>query len=134
MGSDMTFAEVAEGVRATLAAYTHALDDGRTDDVVATFCPDGVVEIPGMGTHGGHDALRTAYAGWAPRRPQRHLVLNTHVTEWSTTEAEAISDVIFILKGGSGWAIQLVGRYHDTLRRDGGTWRFHRRVATFVQE
>ena len=131
--SDMTFADVAEGVRATIAAYTQALDDGRTDDVVAPFCPDGVCDIPGMGTHEGHDALRTAYAGWAPRRPQRHLVLNTHVTEWGSDEAEAISDVVFILKGKDGWAVQLVGRYHDTLHRDGGTWRFHRRVATFVE-
>ena len=89
--SDTTFAEVAEGVRATLAAYTQALDDGRTDDVVATFCPDGVCDIPGMGTHAGHDALRAAYAGWAPRRPQRHLVLNTLVTDWYGDEAEAIS-------------------------------------------
>ena len=129
--SDKTFAEVAEGVRATIAAYTQALDDGRTDDVVATFCPDGVCDIPSMGTHEGHDALRAAYAGWAPRRPQRHLVLNTLVTDWSGDEAEAISDVVFILQGKSGWAIQLVGRYHDTLHRDGGTWRFHRRVATF---
>ena len=129
--SDTTFAEVAEGVRATLAAYTQALDDGRTDDVVATFCPDGVCDIPGMGTHEGHDALRAAYAGWAPRRPQRHLVLNTLVTGWSSDEAEAMSDVVFILQGKSGWAIQLVGRYHDTLHRDGGSWRFHRRVAAF---
>jgi hypothetical protein len=131
MTTDTTFADVAEGVRATIAAYTQALDDGRTDDVVATFCPDGACDIPGMGTHEGHDALRAAYAGWAPRRPQRHLVLNTLVTGWRDGEAEAISDVVFILKGGSGWAIQLVGRYHDTLHRDGGTWRFHRRVATF---
>jgi hypothetical protein len=130
--ADTSFADVAEGVRATIAAYTQALDDGRTDDVVATFCPDGVCDIPGMGTHEGHDALRAAYAGWAPQRPQRHLVLNTHVTEWRSDEAQAISDVIFILKGESRWAIQLVGRYHDTLHRDGGTWRFHRRVATFV--
>ena len=47
--STTTFADVAEGVRATIAAYTHALDDGRTDDVVATFCPDGVVRHPGHG-------------------------------------------------------------------------------------
>ena len=129
--SDMTFADVAEGVRATIAAYTQALDDGRTDDVVATFCPDGLIDLPGMGTHEGHDALRTAYAGWAPRRPQRHLVLNTHVTDWSDDEATAVSDVIFILLGKAGWAIQLVGRYHDTLHHDDGTWRFHRRVAVF---
>ena len=131
MPNELRFADVAEGVRATIAAYTQALDDGRTDDVVATFCPDGLIDLPGMGTHEGHDALRTAYAGWAPRRPQRHLVLNTHVTGWSDDEAEAVSDVVFILLGKGGWSIQLVGRYRDTLHRDGGTWRFHRRVAVF---
>ena len=127
-----TFADVAEGVRATIAAYTQALDDGRTDDVVATFCPDGGCDIPGLGTYDGHDALRAAYAKWTPRRPQRHLVLNTLVTEWSDEEATAISDVVFLLLGDAGWAIQLVGRYEDTLHRDGGSWRFHRRTASFV--
>ncbi len=132
MSAATSYAEVVEGVRAALAAYTQALDDGRTDDVVATFCPDGACEIPGMGTHEGLDALRAAYAGWVPRRPQRHLVLNTLVTDWADHEATAVSDVIFILQGKEGWAIQLVGRYHDTLHRDGDTWRFHRRVAEFV--
>ena len=132
MTTETTFADVAEGVRAAIAAYTLALDDGRTDDVVATFCPDGVCDIPGLGTHEGHDALREAYARVAPRRPQRHLVLNTLVTDWNGDEARAISDVIFILQGDSGWAIKLVGRYHDTLHHNGGTWRFHRRAAEFV--
>lgn len=127
-----TYAEVVEGIRATIAAYTHALDDGRTDDVVATFCPDGVVDIPGMGTHVGHDALRAAYSKLTPRRPQRHLVVNTLVSDWNEHEATAISDVIFLLQGDSGWAIQIVGRYHDTLHHDDGTWRFHHRAATFV--
>ena len=82
MSKTRAYAEVVEGIRATIAAYAQALDDGRTDDVVATFCPDGVSEIAGMGTYEGHDALREAYAGWKPRRPQRHLVLNTLVTSW----------------------------------------------------
>ena len=128
-----SYAEVVEGVRATIAAYTQALDDGRTDDVVATFTSDGVCDIPGMGTLQGHVALREAYSGWKPRRPQRHLVLNTHVTDWNDNEATAISDVIFILQGDAGWAIQVVGRYHDTLHHDDGTWRFHRRAAEFVR-
>jgi hypothetical protein len=132
MSTDLRFADVVEGVRATLAAYAHALDDGRTDDVVATFCTDGVIDIPGLGIHEGHDALRAAYAAWTPRRPQRHLVLNTHVTDWDEHEAAAVSDVIFLLQGKSGWSIQLVGRYHDTLHHDGAAWRFHRRVAEFV--
>ena len=78
--------------------------------------------------------LRAAYSGWKPRQPQRHLVVNTLVTDWNDHEANAISDVIFILQGESGWAIQLVGRYHDTLHHDDGTWRFHHRAAEFLTE
>jgi hypothetical protein len=127
-----TFAEVVEGVRATIAEYTHALDDGRTDDVVATFCAEGECEIPGMGAHVGHDALRAAYARWTPRRPQRHLVVNTLVTEWDDRSATAVSDVVFLLQGDAGWAVQVVGRYTDTLHCVDGAWRFHRRAAEFV--
>jgi hypothetical protein len=130
----MTRAEAAEGVRATIAAYTQALDDGRTNDVVATFCPDGGCDIPGLGTYRGHEALRQAYSRWEPTRPQRHLVLNTLIAEWSDTEASAISDVVFLLLGESGWSIQLVGRYRDTLHHQDGTWRFHLRAATFVTD
>lgn len=127
-------AEVAEGVRAAIARYTHALDDGRTDDVIVTFCPDGSIEIPGMGTHQGHEALRAAYSQWTPRRPQRHLVLNTLVEATGDGEATAVSDVVFLLMGRDGWAVQLVGRYHDTLHVDDeGTWRFHHRGAAFEE-
>jgi uncharacterized protein (TIGR02246 family) len=127
------FAEVAERVRAAIAAYAQALDDGRSDDVVATFCPDGSVDIPGLGAHRGHDALRSAFAAVAPKAPQRHLVLNTHVTRWSDEEAEATSDLAFAVKGGGAWAIALVGRYHDTLHRhDDGAWRFHRRRVVWA--
>jgi hypothetical protein len=128
----VTHAEVAEGVRATIAAYTHALDDGRADDVVATFCPDGVVDIEGIGTYEGHQALREAYEKWKPRGAQRHLVLNTLVTGWSDDEATAVSDVIFTLKGESGWTILTVGRYEDTFHRVGDTWKFHLRAGGFV--
>lgn len=134
MSERATYAEVAEGVRSALAVYAQALDDGRTEDVVATFCPDGVCEIPGMGTHSGHDALRAAYSKWKPRQPQRHLVVNTVVAEWDDREATAISDVIFILLDDSGWAIKLVGRYRDVLHHDDGVWRFHHRAATFVTQ
>jgi hypothetical protein len=129
--STASFAEVAEGVRAALAAYTHALDDGRTDDVVATFCADGGVDIPRFGKFHGHDALRAAYARWKPPRPLRHLVLNTLVTDGNGGDVEAVSDVVVLMKEDSGWSIQVVGRYHDTLRLEGGAWRFHHRSAQF---
>ena len=130
----MTFADVAEGVRNTIAAYTHAVDDGRVDDVVATFCPDGGCDIPGLGAHEGHDALREAYAKVTPRAPQRHLVLNTLVTDWNDDEATAISDLVFLVKGERGWAVHLVGRYRDVLHHTDGTWRFHRRTLSFSSQ
>jgi hypothetical protein len=132
MSNNVSFADVAEGVRAAIAAYTLALDDGRTDEVVATFCLDGSVDIPGLGAHQGHEALRDAYARVVPRGPQRHLVLNTLLTDWNDHEAHATSDLVFLLLRDEAWAVQLVGRYEDTLHNDGGTWRFHQRVGTFL--
>jgi hypothetical protein len=125
-------ASVDAGVRRTIAAYTQALDDGRTDDVVATFCPDGSCDIPGLGRFEGHAALREAYARVAPRRPQRHLVLNTLIVEATDADATAVSDVVFLLRGDSGWGVQLVGRYTDVLYHTDGGWLFHHRAAHFV--
>ena len=129
-----TLADVRAGVDQALAGYVQALDDGRTDEVVATFCPDGSIDFGPIGAHEGTDALRAAYAGWVPRRPQRHLVLNTHVTRWDDQEADAVSDVVLLLQGKDGWRVQLVGRYHDTLHQADGTWRFHHRRAEFVAD
>ncbi|HEY8216788.1 MAG TPA: nuclear transport factor 2 family protein [Acidimicrobiia bacterium] len=132
MSARASHADVVAGIGAAIAAYTHALDDGRPDDVVATFCTDGSCDIPGLGAYEGRDALREAYAGWKPKRPTRHVVVNTLVTDWDDDEAKATSDVIVLVKGDSSWAIAVVGRYHDTLHHDGGTWRFHHRAAEFL--
>ena len=129
----MNFETVDAGVRAAIAAYTQALDDGRTDDVVATFCADGACDIPGLGSHAGNEELRAAYARVVPRLPQRHLVLNTLITSWSETAATATSDVVFLLLRDGAWSTLLVGRYEDALRREpDGTWRFVRRTASFL--
>jgi len=39
---------------------------------------------------------------------------------------------VFLLRGEPGWAVQLVGRYHDVLHRERDAWLFHRRVAEFT--
>jgi 3-phenylpropionate/cinnamic acid dioxygenase small subunit len=131
MGNERSAAEVAEGVRAALAVYTQALDDGRTDDVVATFCADGSFEMPRQGRFVGQAALRQAYESWKPTRPQCHLVLNTVVTEWTDDEASATSDFVLVYRRDGKWSVEIVGRYHDVLHRQGEVWRFHSRVAKF---
>ena len=127
-----TFAEVAEGVKATIARYAQALDDGRTDDVVSTFCADGSADIPGLGVHTGHDALREAFREVEPRSPQRHLVVNTLLSDWSEDRALAVSDVVVLGARDGRWSVIVVGRYEDELHPDGDQWRFHRRTATFL--
>lgn len=127
-----SFAAVAEGIRATIAAHAQAQDDGRTDDLSAFYHPDGSIEIPDFGTIEGAEALRQSFAGWAPRKPQRHSVVNTYVHGWNDVEAHAISDVIFAQKGEAGWAIQMVTRYHDTFALVAGVWLIQRRRMEFV--
>lgn len=125
----MTYTEVVEGVRAAIATYTHALDDGRTDDVLATFCADGGFEMAGVGSFRGREDLRAFYEKVKPRQPQRHLVTNTVVTEWTDDEATALSDVVLVVKGESEWSVRFVARYRDTLHRDGDRWKFHQRTV-----
>lgn len=119
------------GVRAVLGAHAQAQDAGRTDDVVALYTPDAVLEIPGMDPIEGHDAIRDAFKAWAPPQPQLHLVSNTAVTSFTEDEATAVSDVAFLQCGEAGWTVQLVGHYDDTLRHQDGEWLLHRRRTTY---
>jgi len=123
-----SYEEVSEAVRSAIAAYAHALDDGRVDDVVAMFCSDGGVDMPVIGAAQGLEGLRAMYAKLEPRVPQRHVVTNTVITDWNDLKASAVSDLVFLVKGDAGWSVQMVGRYDDTLHCHGGLWRFHRRV------
>jgi hypothetical protein len=131
--STITEESVAAGAQAAIAAYAHALDAGRTDEIVELFWPDGVAEIAGMGVFEGHDAIREGYAAFVPAQPQLHLVANTVITSWTEYEATAISNLAFFQRGEAGWAVQLVGRYDDTLHRRKNVWKFQRRVTTFLQ-
>ena len=133
--SSKSFADVAEGVRATIAAYTHALDDGRTDDIVATFCADGLIDIPGMGdarrarraARGVHE-VGAAPAATPPRG--EHARVRVERRRGEGDERRRCS----CFRARKGWAVQIVGRYHDTLHCEDGTWRFHRRVAEFAHQ
>ncbi|WP_329260939.1 nuclear transport factor 2 family protein [Streptomyces sp. NBC_01478] len=129
--SESTQAWVVAGVRAVLGAHTQAQDAGRTDEIVALYTPDAVLEIPGMDPVEGRDAIHAAFKGWEPVKPQLHLVTNTVVTSTGEDEARALSDVVFLQRGEAGWAIGVVGHYDDTLRRQDGTWLLHRRKTTY---
>ena len=129
--SESNQAAVAAGVRNVIGVHTQAQDAGRTDDIVALYTKDGVLELPGADPIEGHDALREAFQGWAPVTPQLHIVTNTVLTSWSDKEASAVSNVAFAQRGESGWAVLVVGRYEDTFRLEDGTWLIRHRSTTY---
>ncbi|KPI11541.1 hypothetical protein OK074_2873 [Actinobacteria bacterium OK074] len=129
--SESTPAWVVAGVRAVIGAHTQAQDEGRTDDIVALYESEAVLELPGTDPVTGHDAIRATFKGWAPTQPQQHLVTNTAVTATSEDGATAVSDVVFFQRVGAAWAPLVVGRYEDTFRHANGAWLFQRRVTTF---
>ncbi|WP_405865054.1 nuclear transport factor 2 family protein [Streptomyces sp. NBC_01515] len=129
--SESTQAWVVAGVRAVLGSHTQAQDAGRTDEIVALYTPDAVLEIPGMDPVEGRDAIHAAFKGWEPVQPQLHLVTNTVVTSTGEDEARALSDVVFLQRGEAGWAVGVVGHYDDTLRRQDGTWLLRSRKTTY---
>jgi len=129
--SELTEASVTGGVRAAIGAHTQAQDAGRTDDIVALYTADGVLEVPGEAPFKGHAALRAAFAGWAPQAPQLHLVGNTLITSWNAEEARALSDVAFFYRGETGWSVQVVGHYDDIFRLEDGVWKFQHRATTY---
>lgn len=129
--SESTQAWVAADIRTVLGAHARAQDAGRTDEIVALYTPDAVLELPGTDLIQGYDALREAFKGWTPTQPQQHLVGNTFVTSTAEDKATAVSDVVFLQRGETGWEVQVVGRYEDTFRRTDGTWLLERRVTTY---
>jgi ketosteroid isomerase-like protein len=127
-----TYAEVFAGVYATVAAHAQHQDAGDTDGIMALYTPDAVLEVPGMGSYEGADAIRAAWDGWKPKGPQRHMPVNIVITGWDDEEARATTDVVFLARGDNGWSVQIVARYHDAFRRVGGKWLLSRRADEYI--
>ena len=127
----MDAADLADelAIRRLLAEYCHCVDDGRFDDVVALFTPDGVFAFGSLGAE-GRDALRTWFAETHPPEQRgKHLTTNT-VVDLDGDRAHAVSDFAFLGLRDARLVPSVAGRYHDELRRDDdGRWRIARRDA-----
>jgi len=128
-----------EHVRDTLARYTWSGDAGRVDDLAATFCEDGVLEIRGEPPLRGRAAIvdrlgavaQTAPAAADVRRIVRHNLANIRFTELTPRSARVSSYFTVFTEIG----LDHYGRYRDDLvpveGPDGTEWLIaHRFVST----
>jgi hypothetical protein len=124
-----------EQIRDTLARYNWSGDAGRLDDLAATFCTDGLLEIRGLQSLRGRSEIASFLgdvtgniAGNVGVKPVvRHNVANVLFTGLTPQEAQVSSYFTVVTHIG----LDHFGRYRDTLVPDGDTWLIkHRKVST----
>ena len=117
------------------ARYNHMSDAGDAEGYAACFAEDGELSIPGLGMSiRGRDDLRTFKQRDAARRGGRirrhwNSGLFLEAVDGNTMRGRCY------LHGydgvpGEAPALRDIGVYEDTLIRDGGEWRFAKRLIT----
>jgi ketosteroid isomerase-like protein len=131
-----------------LMRYAAAFNTGDADAYVATFTPDGELELrrdvdqpPFLGPFKGREALRKQWfpdggvSGSRKFGAMRHVTTNHEITvrgDSATVRAffmEVVSNGPNIPPGSKPPTIHAMGRYEDELVRYEGRWLFRRRVV-----
>jgi hypothetical protein len=125
-----------ERIRDTLATYTWSGDSLRLDELAATFCEDGVLEIRGSEPLEGRAAIVGFLTGVGEREPApssdakkllRHNVTNVRFLEITPERARVVSYFTALTEIG----LDHHGRYRDELVPVEDRWLFrHRFVST----
>ena len=114
-----------------VSRYNMAHDTDDVDGWLDTFTEDATF-ITGRSRREGHEELRDFFLNGGERLPNvRHITYNS-VFEQIEGESERVlmhSDLL-VFRADDPPVLVLTRRYHDTLRRDGGEWRFERREIT----
>ncbi|WP_205878067.1 nuclear transport factor 2 family protein [Mycobacterium camsae] len=125
-----------EQIRDTLARYNWSGDFGRVDDLAATFCADGVLEVRGRSSlHGRTEIARflngvaagvAGHAGADSKPVVRHILTNVLFAELTKDQAHVRS--YFTVLTGIG--LEHFGRYRDVLIPAEGTWLIKQRTVS----
>ena len=125
--------EDREEIRLLLLDYGRHLDSRDMKSYAGLFATDGEW-VGGFGTVKGRDniqAFMEKNMGTGPNRAGNYHLLSNFVITVQGDTATAWSRWAFIVPEASGGArVAQAGRYDDTLVREGGRWRFKKRVAS----
>jgi uncharacterized protein (TIGR02246 family) len=119
-------------ISATLSAYCQLLDDGHFESWSDLFTEDARLSFPGRDAE-GRDAIRALMEQVQPDGARgKHMTSNTTLQVNGDTATSA-TDYLMVRAGAEGVGIVSAGRYHDTLVREDGKWRFRERRITFLE-
>lgn len=131
----MPSVETLLAVQQLHAFYGQLVDDRRFEDLGGLFCEDAVWEA-GPLRFEGRAAIVAGFEQIEPPEPGmvKHLTF-APVVEGEGDEVRAWADAIALTVGkpGEPAVVAAAGRYHDLIRKEGGTWRFAHRVFVYAQ-
>jgi 3-phenylpropionate/cinnamic acid dioxygenase small subunit len=120
-----------EDIRGVLVRYCHYCDEGRFDEWGELFTDDATFTVLGE-THQGRETITAWIAAAQPPGLRGRHMLSQPLIEIDGDTARCWTDYAFVGREGSGLTVTSAGRYHDTLVRNGGTWRFASREIVFM--
>jgi ketosteroid isomerase-like protein len=112
-------------IQKLIADYNHIVDAGDGEAFAALFVEDGSLDT-GFNVVKGGDELRD-FAAFVPNLAPgaRHMVTNVSIDGDGTEATARLYLQMWSTAGGAAESkLVISGRYEDTLRRDGGGWRF----------
>jgi hypothetical protein len=120
--------EDREKVRELYARFCHSIDEGRFEEWVNTFTPDGVFDSPVAGRHAGHEGLRKftrdlAASDFGKSAIQRHLVTNLMLDLQDDRGKGLCNLTVYVTRDGVTQLL-LIGGYRTELRKINGEWYF----------
>jgi SnoaL-like domain len=128
MGSDaLQRVEDQFAIRELIARYNYAIDEGRAEEWVATFVPDGTFESSALGTHTGSEALLAFGKGYIAAVTGRHCT-SDFVIDVDGDDARSRCYLIAV-NNAAAPIISATAVYEDVLRRTPDGWRFVRRTV-----
>jgi hypothetical protein len=115
-------------IRELTARYNYAIDEGRADEWVATFVPDGTFESTALGKFTGAEALLNFATGYSAAFTGRHCTTD-YVVEVDGDDARQRCYLILV-NNASTPVVGVTAVYEDVLRRTADGWRFVYRKVT----
>ncbi|MGH2366440.1 MAG: nuclear transport factor 2 family protein [Chloroflexota bacterium] len=119
-----------EGIRHTMAQFSHFLDGRQFRQWADLFTEDGRFnELAGR--EAIFDMISHAELASQPELRRKHTIENL-VIDVHADEAEVASDLVMFDRIGDGpWTIR-IGRYQDRMVRQAGRWLFAQRRLTWL--